>query len=219
LWEIVFLWDHDDDGLEEWYVATLSVRKRVLVRLQHDDLNLRRYLPFTPFPRADSVYGYSFVGHKLATVTAEHTALRNMIADRSALATQAPIKRVQGALWDPDMQPFGRAPSSTCATCGSSSRWSSRRAAQRHRAGEEHPGGGGTHQRLERPRLGTQPTESRTLGEVQLTTEQSFVRMEESIRHCQETLEDLFQLRHAIWIRALEQQETGIEAPPCSWRR
>jgi hypothetical protein len=37
----------------------------------------------------------------------EHTAIRNMKADRSALATNAPIMQLQGGLWDPEAQPFG----------------------------------------------------------------------------------------------------------------
>jgi hypothetical protein len=52
--------------------------------------------------------------------------------------------------------------------------------------------------------LGQTPTESRTLGETQLVTEQSFVRQEERIRNLQETMETLFQVRHILWQRALE---------------
>ena len=60
--------------------------------------------------------------------------------------------------------------------------------------------------------LGQTPTESRTLGETQLVTEQSFVRQEERIRNLQETMETLFQVRHTLWQRAL-QGGANINAP------
>lgn len=212
LWEVLFLSDLDGKG-ERWYVATLSVSRRVLLRLQHDDLGRPRFFAFTPFPRADSVYGYSLVGHKLITTSEEHTALRNMVADRSALATNAPIKRVQGALWNPDTQPWGpRAvidvrdvreiePMQVPDVPPS--------AIERERAiitAAERVSG------LNDVALGTLPQQDRTLGEVQLVTEQSFVRMEEAIHYIQEQLEDLWQVRNELWIRALQQGE-GEPAP------
>jgi hypothetical protein len=57
------------------------------------------------------------------------------------------------------------------------------------------------------------PQEQRTLGEVQLVTEQSAVRMEECVRYLQETMEELFQLRHEYWIRALEDDPAAALAP------
>jgi hypothetical protein len=57
------------------------------------------------------------------------------------------------------------------------------------------------------------PQEARTLGELQLVTEQSFVRMEETVRHIQEGLEDLGQIRHRIWQRTLAEQADGIVLP------
>ncbi|MCU0278771.1 MAG: hypothetical protein MUE31_07760, partial [Candidatus Nanopelagicales bacterium] len=107
LWEVLFLRDLDGKG-ERWYVATLSVSQRQLLRLQYDDIGQPRYCIFTPFPRPDrACEGYSFIGHKLITVAEEHTAWRNMLADRAALVVQAPIKRLEGALWDPHEQPWG----------------------------------------------------------------------------------------------------------------
>jgi len=220
LWEVQFLADLDEDGLEEWYVATLSVSRRVLLRLQHEDLGRPRYLLFTPLPRPDSVYGYSLVGHKLATVAEEHTALRNMIADRSALVTNAPIKRMAGALWDPAEQPWGaravidvRDPRElepvTVPDVPTS-------AIERERnivtVAERVSG-------LNDVALGTLPQQDRTLGEVQLVTEQSFVRMEESIHYLQETLEDLWVLRQELWLRALETGEARGEAVPAGMVR
>lgn len=213
LWEVLFLADLDGDGVEEWYVATLSASRRVLLRLQHDDLGRPRFFPFTPFPRSDSVYGYSLVGHKLITVTEEHTAIRNMVADRSALATNAPIKRVQGALWNPAEQPWGpravldvrdlrELEAMQVPDVPPSAIEREQNIAQ---AAERVSG-------LNDVALGTLPQQDRTLGEVQLVTEQSFVRMEESIHYIQETMEDLWQVRHELWIRALESSE-GEPAP------
>ena len=99
--------DCDQDGIEEWYLVTVHVLTRTLLRCKKDDLGIPRYIDFCPFPRTDSLYGYSYAGNKLLTLNEEHTAIRNMIADRSTLATTPPILRRQGALWDPDEQPFG----------------------------------------------------------------------------------------------------------------
>jgi len=54
--------------------------------------------------------------------------------------------------------------------------------------------------------LGSTPQESRTLGEVQMVTEQSFVRIEECVRNIQETMEELFKVRHELWRRAALEQ-------------
>ena len=61
--------------------------------------------------------------------------------------------------------------------------------------------------------LGVVPQESRTLGEVNLVAEQSFVRMEEVIKNLQEPLEELGALRHIIWQRALAESPESIEMP------
>ena len=214
LWEVSFLRDFDGKG-ERWYVATVSESQQVLLRLQHDDIGLARYLIFTPFPRPDRAKdGYSFTGHKMITCQEEHTAWRNMLADRAALVVQAPIKRQQGALWDPESQPWGpkaiidvrdmreiepvSIPDANAA------------AIEREReiltASERVAG-------INDVALGVVPQESRTLGEVNLVAEQSFIRMEEIIKNVQETMEELGAVRHAIWRRALAEQPDGLELP------
>jgi len=55
--------------------------------------------------------------------------------------------------------------------------------------------------------------ESRTLGEVQMATEQSFVRMDLVVKRFDEALEDIYQIRHAIWKRVVAERQDGIEAP------
>jgi hypothetical protein len=62
--------------------------------------------------------------------------------------------------------------------------------------------------------LGQVPQNSRTLGEVNLVAEQSFVRMDEVIKNIQEALEDLGQVRHAIWLNCIrEYGDQGMPMP------
>lgn len=215
LWEGQILADCDEDGVEEWYIVTVHLPSKTLLRLKKDDLGLPRYHDFCPFPRPDSLYGYSYAGHKLLTLNEEHTAIRNMIADRSTLATTPPILRMQGALWDPQEQPFGTGrvidvrsmdeiqplqmvdvpPSAVHREAAVLS------AAERV-SGQNDIATGAT------------SGSDRTLGERQMQAESSFVRVEEPIKHCQETMEDLFLVRNEIWIRTLEaQSDGGMPAP------
>lgn len=201
LWEILFLADFDEDGIEEWYVATLHIGKQVILRLQKDDLGQARYILFTPFPRANSLYGYPFM-QKLDSIIQEHTAWRNMIADRSNLVTNAPLLRVFGSMWDPKAQPFGPGrvmvvrskedvfpllipdvPSSAVHREGTVI------------AASERISG------LVDEASGSHPREERTLGEVKIVTTSSLVRVEEIVKHLQEAMEDLFSLRHEIYVR------------------
>ncbi|HYF37261.1 MAG TPA: hypothetical protein VD994_18310, partial [Prosthecobacter sp.] len=48
-------------------------------------------------------------------------------------------------------------------------------------------------------------------GEVNLVAEQSFVRMDEVIKNLQESLEDLGQVRHAIWQKCVEEYASKVE--------
>jgi hypothetical protein len=105
LWEIQFLANLDGKG-ERWYRATLHREKRILLRLKTDD-RTTRYLRFVPFPKAGSMDGYSLVTDVMRTVLEEDTAVRNMRADKAALAIAAPILKNQTALWDEYEQPFG----------------------------------------------------------------------------------------------------------------
>lgn len=213
IWEITFLDDLDDDGYREWYVATIHVLTRTILRLQYDDLSAPRYCLFTPFPRSDSLYGFSLVGHKLGTITDEHTAWRNMVADRSALVTAAPVKRVIGSPWEPDLQPFGprqvidvRDPNEVTPFQMNDVPSSAMTMMQMILSAAERVSG------LNDITLGVNPAQDRTLGENQLVAQQSFGRINEAIRNCQEGMEDLFLVRHEILKRALE--ERGYEPLP-----
>ncbi len=214
LWEVLVLYDLDGRG-ERWYLATLHLGNRVLLRLQYDDIDRSRFVPIILFPRPDrATEGFSCIGHKLITTIEEHTAWRNMIADRAAMVVQAPIKRLAGALWDPLEQPFGPSavidvrdmrevePMQVPDVPNS--------AVERERSMER------TAERLMGVNdiaSGQTLSETKTLGEVQMATEQSFVRMDLVIRRFQEAMEDLFQIRHAIRKRMVQEQQGQIDVP------
>ena len=227
LWEILILIDLNDlmaarserkikdaDG-QRWYLATVHLPTRQILRIQHDDLERSRFVPMILFPRVDrATEGFSLIGHKLITVIEEHTAWRNMAADRAAMVVQAPIKRLQGALWDPIDQPWGpravidvrdmrevepvTVPDYTAPVM--------QHIAMVERSAERLAG-------VNDVASGQVAQESRTLGEVQMATEQSFVRMDLCVRRAQEAIEDLYQIRHAIWKRVLAEKEEGEDAP------
>lgn len=214
LWECLALADFDGLG-ERWYLATLHPRSRSLLRLQHDDLGAQRLTLLVLFPRPDSVYGYSLVGDKLLTVIEEHTAWRNMLADRASLSLMAPILRKTGALWDPDEQPIGpkavidvremteiQALQFPDVTTGALDREREVKDAAQRLTG------------ITESSLGIQPEATRTLGEVQLVAQQSFGRMQIVLHRVYEALEDLFQIRHQIWQRVLAEEAEPLILPP-----
>jgi hypothetical protein len=214
LWELLILKDLGE-GLR-WYVATLHKDTQRLLRLQYDDIGRPRYFPLVPFPRPNAIEGYSFIGHKLITVIEEHTAWRNASGDRRSLELQAPIKRKQGALWDPDEQPFGakqvidvrEMDEVQAMDLPPASRVAGEEIDRVERNAERLAG-------ITDVAAGVTSSEKRTLGEVNTTIEQSFVRMDEAIKNIQETLEEVAQVRHLMWKRALaELGDEGMPAPP-----
>lgn len=213
LWELLVLRDLDGKG-ERWYLLTVHALTRTLLRVQHDDLARKRFVKFVPLPRPDSVYGYSFIGEKLITVIEEHTAWRNVLADKAMMSLMSPIKRHHQALWDPDEVPLG--PKAVIDVRDMNEVQPMQMpdlpqgALQREReiiqAAERLAG-------INDVALGTQPNVDRTLGEVQLVTEQSFVRMDEIVRRVQESLEDLFMIRHEIYKRTLAENPDVGQVP------
>jgi hypothetical protein len=215
LWELTVLADLDGQG-ERWYVCTLNRSAQVLLRIQYDDLDRARYVPVILFPRPDrATEGFSFIGHKLITTIEEHTAWRNMIADRAQMVAQAPIKVLQGALWDPYEQPFGAGATITVrdmrevepfvvpdVPASLMQRESVMERTAERLAGVNDIAAGQTVQQGDK-----------TLGEVQMATEQSFVRMDLVIRRFQEAMEDLAQIRQAIYKRMLAEQQEGVDVP------
>jgi hypothetical protein len=231
LWEVLILIDlraffehwslsvpksvRDAEPGPRWYVMTVHKDQHLLLRIQHDDLEKGRYVVTILHPRTDrQTEGFSFVGHKLITTVEEHTAYRNMAADRSSMKNAAPIMRQQGALWDPVEQPMG--PRQVIDVRDT------RELLQMEVA--DVPASVFTHIQMQErtaERLagvndvasGQVSQETRTLGEIQMATEQSFVRMDLIIHRFQEAIEDLYQIRHAIWKRVLAEKPDGIEAP------
>jgi hypothetical protein len=214
LWEVLLLKDLDGKG-ERWYLATIHLQQQVLLRLQYDDIDRSRFVLFNLFPRPDrATEGFSLIGHKLITTIEEHTAVRNMRADRSTMAVQAPIKRLTGALWDPNEQPWG---------AGAVIDVRDMRELEPMQVTDVPPSVIDWEHGLERiaEKLvgvndiasGQTVQDSKTLGEVQMATEQSFVRMDLVVRRFQEAMEDLAAIRHAIWKRVLSEQPQGVEPP------
>lgn len=205
IWEVTFLDDLDKDGFEEWYVATLSIRHDVLLRLQYQDYNSPNYVLFVPFPRSDSVYGYSFAWQKLGTLYQEHTAIRNMIMDRSNLVTNAPFLVTAGSPWNSSRVPFGPRQKIPVRDINEVQQLKINDVPasliERERAvlsfAERVSG-------LNDVSMGVNPQQDRTFSEVRLVTQQSFVRIDEAVRNMQEGMEDLFDVRHMIYVHRLE---------------
>ena len=216
LWEAQILTDLDGKGLR-WYVVTVHLRNQTILRLKHDNINKGRFIILVPFPRTDRSHeGYSFLGHKLITCVEEHTAWRNMIADRAALVISAPMKRLTTALWDPDLQPMGpravidvRDHNEIMPMDVPDLTQPAMNREQEIVSASERVAG------INDVALGRSPDHSQTLGEVNLVAEQSFVRMDEVIKNLQEPLEELGQIRNAIWVEALKDTERygGTYAP------
>lgn len=229
LWELLVLLDlnellerYDLRGLgaeydgERWYLCTIHVPTQQLLRIQHDDMEKSRFVPVILFPRPDrATEGFSFVGHKLITVIEEHTAWRNMAADKSALSVRKPIKRQQGALWEPNEQPFGVGAVIDVRSMDELQEFEvsdvpasvfqhielAERTAQRISGVNDIASGQVTQ-------------ETKTLGEVQMASTMSEVRLDLVVRRFQEALEEVANIRHAIWKRTLAEAPDGEQATP-----
>lgn len=215
LWSGLLLYDCDKDGLAEWYYVTVHPQTRTILRIRHDDLGVPRFLNFCPFPKADSVYGYSFVLDKLGTTIEEHTSLRNMIADRSTLATTPPMKRIQGSLWDPAEQPWGTGQVIDLRDVNEVQPFevadvpvsALNREAGILQAAERLTG-------LNDQAVGVQTQERRTAYEVGEVAAAGAVRTAEVVENIQEELEVLDRVRNVLWTRTLEAQPDGaMDAP------
>jgi hypothetical protein len=209
LWEGQVLYDIDGDGVDEWLYVCLSLRHQVLLRVAYDPIPSSRFINFVPFPRPDSVWGYSFLLHKLWTIADAHTAQRNMIADRSALATKAPMTRRKNSVYEPDEEPW--APGALLTVTDhddlkplivpdvpASAQWI---VTETLGAAERVTGIG------DQAVSGVKPTSGQTATGASIVAQAAYVRVEDAIMHLRESLEDLYLLNNAFWIRALEQNE------------
>jgi hypothetical protein len=198
-----------------WYLTTLNLGTNALLRMQFDDLERSRFVPFILYPRADrATEGYSLVGHKLITVIEEHTAWRNMAADRAAMQVQVPIKRLTGALWDPVEQPWG---------AGAVIDVRDPREVEPFVIQDLTPAALTHIQMMEHTAdlvsgvndiaAGQVNSEQRTLGEVKLSTANAGVRTNLVIRRFQEAMEEVWTIRMAIRKRVLSEQKQGVPLP------
>ncbi len=211
LWEVPFLADLDGNG-DRWWLATVSKEHTQLLRLKVDERSTR-FLEFVPFPKPGSRDGYSLV-EKMMTLLEEDTAVRNLKADRSSLASAGVVLRQQGALWDPYEQPIGpgqvidvRDPRELTQFQFTDVPQSVEIWSRNIRTDLERGVG------MNDVSVGTQPQERRTLGEVRLAAGYSEVRVKAIITAIQESLEELGQARHDIWIKTLEAMPKGLPAP------
>jgi hypothetical protein len=210
--------DLDEDGREEWYLATLHLPTRTLLRLKLDTFVMKvgrpRCVPFVFYPRHDSVYGYSFVS-KFFTLAEEHTTIRNVIADKSAMSANAPLTVLQSSAWNPDTQPFGVGRSITVrdhneikqmvvSDVNQSLIYQQQDVLQ---ANERLSG------LSDVAAVGSGNRQSKTLGQDQLVASASAVRVEEAIGHLRSAIEHVMELRHAIWLEALDADPKGLDAP------
>jgi len=210
LWEVAFLADLDGQG-ERWWLATLSVEHRRLLRLKQDD-RTSRTVRFIPFPKAGTVdRGYSLVTDVGRTVIEEDTAVRNMRADKATLAIAAPILKRSGALWDEYEQPMGPRAVITVRDKDEVTQmqlsdvpqsiniWKSdvRQDADRLFGQND-------------TSLGVDSGEDNTLGEERLRAGYVEIRMDLIIKRLKEPMEELFQIRHAIWKRTLAGQQGSV---------
>jgi len=215
LWEVHLLKDIDEDGLPEWLITTVSLTVDALPRLAFDDLQQVRFVDFVPFPNPQSVYGYSLAGHKLVTIVDEHTALRNMKADRSAVVLNAPLKMLTTAIWDPEHEPIGPSAIIPVRSMGDvepmiipdvpNSVIDQERGILA--AAERVSGMSDT------AISGVTPQTGRTATENSIVAQAAYVRVDEVAKHLQQGVADLWDLRIVLWQRALARDADGMIAP------
>lgn len=204
IWELTLLLDLDEDGYQEWYVITWSQIHRQLLRIQYQNYDTPTYTLLTPFPRPNSVYGFSYAKDKLGTLYDEHVALRNMFMDRSILKTNSPLLQVEGSLWNPALKPWGPGrvinvrdlkeiqqmdvsdvPQSVPLMMKEVLSASERLSGMNDTTTGQTSGG------------------DTTATEVKLVTQQSWIRIDEVVKNLQQAFEDLFQVLNTIWIAKL----------------
>lgn len=206
LFECQVYYDFEGVG-PQWWILTVNRFDRLILRIKYDQLNLRRYTLGVLFLNPYAVDGYSLVGDKLYSVSEEHAALRNMRLDRTALKNNAPILKVIGTNWNPQRQPWSPRQVITVNNKGDIDQarvddvpesvvLGERQALQ---AGERLSGA------ADIVSSGVQPDKgSVTATEIASSAGYSSARLEEQVALTQESVEHLYELRHRIWLRALE---------------
>lgn len=211
LWRVQILANLDGKGFA-FYIVTLSEQHNVILRIQRDWMKRWRGVYANPHPRTYSIWGYSMILTKLGTTIEEHTAWRNMNADRGTLKASTPLKALKTEDWDPELQPFG---------VDQVIRVNSMEGIQPFEF-DDIPQGAFDRERscivdaqriigLNDIALGQLSRTDRTLGENRLATRESYSRTDSPIGLFQEALEELGELIHAIEEKTLREQEKGLE--------
>lgn len=196
------------------YSVVVSETHTAILEIQCDWLNRWRTVVLAPYPCPYSVYPYSMILTKLLTTIEEHTAWRNMNADRGTLKANAPLKLRHGSSWDPELQPFGAGQVIRLADMNEVQPFEFEDVSAQAINKEERCVTDG--QRIigmNDIAIGQVSEKSRTLGENQMATRESFTRTDDPIGNLQEAMEDLGALIHAIEVQALKEQEHGVQAP------
>lgn len=199
------------------YSAVVSDTHDALLDLQCDWLNRWRTVVFAPYPCPYSVYPYSMILTKLLTTIEEHTAWRNMNADRGTMKANAPMKVLHGSSFDPELQPFGPGRTIHVASMNEVQPFEFDDVTPQAINKEQQCVADG--QRIigiNDIGIGQQSEKSRTLGENQMATRESFTRTDDPIGNLQEAMEDLGELIHAIEVQALRDQEDGGMMAPAA---
>jgi len=200
IWELTLLLDLDDDGYDEWYIVTYSHTHRKILRVQFENYDTPSYIILTPFPRPDSLYGFSYAKDKLGSLYDEHTALRNMFTDRMALKNGAPMLQVEGSPWNPAERPYGPNEVIPVRDINEIKQLevadvpnSVLMAMKEVVSAKERLSG------MNDTTTGQLADANRTLGEVRLVTQQSWIRIDEVVKNLQQGIEDLFHILNTIW--------------------
>lgn len=219
IWRVQFYADLDGDG-KRFYVADVHETQAVVLNLRVDPLGMWRTVYVNPYPCAYSPMGYSMVLTKLLTTALEHTAWRNMNADRGTLKSNAPMKRLIGSAWDPEVQPLGAG-----------------RVVDVNDMRELEPMSfeDMTPQAMQKEQQCVQDAQriigindiavgqttrvARTLGENRMATQGSFLRTDDPIGNIQEAMEELGRVIHAVEVLSLRENPSGIRLPSSLSRR
>lgn len=205
LFELQVYYDLEDCG-PQWWIITLALKDRKILRIKYDTIGMRRYTLGVFFVNPYAVDGYSLVGDKLYTLTEEHAAQRNMRADRTALANNAPILKVVGTNWAPQRQPWAPRAVISVNSPNDITQAKVQDVPESVVVGERM-----TLQAAERVSgaadlvsSGVQTQGDTTATEVAAQATYSGTRLEEQVGLGQEAIEHLYELRHRILVRMVE---------------
>ena len=228
IWELTLLLDLDDDGYEEWYVITWSQLYRTILRVQYQNYDTPTYIILTPFPRPNSVYGFSYAKDKLGTLYDEHASLRNMFMDRCNLKGNQPLMQTDGGLWNPALKPWGPGRVINVRDMNELKEFTVSDVPQsvplmmkEVLSSAERISG------MNDTTTGQTSGGNTTATEVKLVTQQSWIRIDEVVKNLQQAFEDLFQVLNTIWVAKLREtpepwpgdmivsmQQRAINMPP-----